>query len=302
MVEQQKRLLTYKTDDGFEVNSLLVTPEFASEEELFENPIVIIVHGVLGNFLAKGTPQILPPSLREMGISSLSVNTRMAFLGQIGGDGIFDDTILEIGESVEILIHEGFKNIFILGYSLGANVAVYYSTKTKNKDVKGLILEGCSHSLPESQKRRLDRNKSIPSYDDIYEKAKEILGSNPHDKKNDQVFIIYRAWGKTFNPIDVDMFSYRTWWFMRSPEAKNAKTCEIISDLKLPILFIHGDKDDVVEKWEPQELKKILNRSGNKDVQLTYIPEAKHDCMENPEFTTKTIVKWLSKFNSNPKS
>lgn len=297
MVEQQKRLLTYTTDDGFEVNSLLVTPEFSSEDELFENPIVIIVHGVLGNFLAKGTPQILPPALMKRGISSLSVNTRMAFLGQIEGDGIFDETIFEIRESVEILEQEGFKNIFILGYSLGANVAVYYATENKNTVVKGLILEGCSHSLPESQKRRLDKNNSIPSYDDVYEKAKEVLGEDPYDKKNDQVFIIYRAWGKTFNPMDVDMFSYRTWWYMRSPEAYNAKTCEIISEIKLPVLFIHGNEDDVVEKWEPNELKDILNKAGNNDVQLTYIPDAKHDCMENPGFTTKTIVNWLSRFH-----
>lgn len=297
MVERQKRLLTYKTDDGFEVNSLLITPEFPSEKVMYETPVVIVVHGVLGNFLAKGTPQILPPSLRENGISSLSVNTRMAFLGQIMGDGIFDESIYEINESVEMLRNEGFKNIFILGYSLGANVAVYYATQAKNLDIKGLILEGCSHSLPDSQKRRLDRNKSIPSYDDIYQRAKDILGSDPHDKKNDQVFIIYRAWGKTFNPTDVDMFTYRTWWFMRSPEAENAKTCNLISEIKLPVLFIHGDEDDVVDKWEPAELKKILNDSGNNDVQLIYIPAAKHDCMENPDFTTKTIVNWLSGFS-----
>ena len=101
MVNEQKRLLTYKTEDGFEVNSLLITPEFPTEKELYENPIVINVHGVLGNFLARGTPQILPPALKEKRISTLSVNTRMAFLGQILGEGIFPDTIHEIRESVD---------------------------------------------------------------------------------------------------------------------------------------------------------------------------------------------------------
>lgn len=294
MVEQQKRLLTYKTEDGFEVNSLLITPEFPSEKEMYETPIVIIVHGVLGNFLAKGTPQILPPSLRERGISSLSVNTRMAFLGQIMGDGIFDDSIYEISESVELLKKEGFRNIYILGYSLGANVAVYYATQAKESGIKGLILEGCSYSLPDSQKRRLDRNRSIPSYDDIYERAKDVVGENPREVKNDQIFIIYRAWGNSFNPGDVDMFTYRTWWYMRSPEAENAKTCNLISQLKMPVLFIHGAEDDVVDGWEPEQLKKILNSNGNSHVQLTYVPEAKHDCMENPGFTTETIINWLS--------
>ncbi|NIP32020.1 MAG: hypothetical protein GTO02_21435, partial [Candidatus Dadabacteria bacterium] len=81
MVEEQKRLLTYYTDDGFEVNSLLISPQFESEKDLYNNPIIINVHGVLGNFLARGTPQILPPALKKEGISTLSVNTRLAFLG-----------------------------------------------------------------------------------------------------------------------------------------------------------------------------------------------------------------------------
>ena len=64
----------------------------------------------------------------------------------------------------------------------------------------------------------------------------------------------------------------------------------------IPILFIHGNEDNVVDLWEPEDLKKILNKSGNKNVKLKYIPDAKHDCMENPEVTIKTISNWISKF------
>ena len=296
MIEEQKELLTYKTDDGFEVNSLLITPGFKSEKELYDNPIIINVHGVLGNFLARGTPQIMPPALKEKGISTLSVNTRMAFLGQIMGDGIFPDTISEMKETVNLLKKEGFKNIYMLGYSLGANVAIYYATQTKRHGIKGLILEGCSYSLPDSQKRRLEKNKSIPSYNDIYGRAKEILGNDPYNYKNDQIFIVYRAWGDTFNPEHIEMFTYRTWWYMRSPDADYAKTCDLISGINIPVLFIHGKEDDVVDTWEPKELKKILNESGNKDVKLKYIPGAKHDCMENPKATIDTIYKWIKSF------
>ncbi len=296
MVEEQKRLLTYYTDDGFEVNSLLISPQFESEKDLYNNPIIINVHGVLGNFLARGTPQILPPALKKEGISTLSVNTRLAFLGQIFGYGIFIDTIHEIKESVALLKKEGFKNIFILGYSMGANIAIYYLTQTKSHGIKGVILEGCSYSLPSSQQRRLERNKSIPAYDDIYGRAKEILGNDPYNDKNDQVFIVYRAWGDTFNPEHIEMFTYRTWWYMRSPEAKYAKTHDLISEVDIPVLFIHGKDDDVVDLWEPKELKTILNKSGNKNVKLKYIPNAKHDCMENPKYTVNTISKWISNF------
>jgi len=298
MVNEQKSLLTYKTEDGFEVNSLLVTPEFGSEEDLYESPIIINLYGVLGHFLTRGTPVRLPPLLREKNISTLSVNTRMAFMGQIMGEGIFPDTIHEMKESVDILQKEGFRNIFMLGYSLGANMAVYYASQTDSFGIKGLILEGCSYSLPYSQQRRLEKNRSIPSYDDIYLKAREVLGPNPEKKKNDQVFIVYRAWGDSFNPVDGEMFTYRTWWYMRGPQAYYAKTCEIIENVKVPVLFIHGEDDDIVDVWEPKELKNIMNQSGNEDVTLRYIPGAKHDCVENPKDSIDAITKWISEVNA----
>ena len=298
---KQRNLLTFTTRDGFEVNALLITPNFETESELFENPIIINVHGVLGNFLARGTPQILPPALLAKGVSTLSINTRLGFLGQIMGDGIFDKSDQDIEESIKVLVDMGFENIYILGYSLGANLAVYYATKSQDKNIKGLILEGCSYSLPDSQKRRLKKNKSIPQYDDIYKRAKQILGPDPRSEVNDQIFIIYRAWGNSFNPEDVEMFTYRTWWFMRSPEAVFAKTCDLIEQVKVPILFIHGKIDNVVDTWEPKDLMGILKKTGNTDVELVYIPKAKHDCMENPEATVDAITGWISEKNPTKK-
>ena len=297
-ITKQRNLLTFTTRDGFEINALLITPRFEDESELFETPIIINVHGVLGNFLARGTPQILPPALQAKGLSTLSINTRLGFLGQILGEGIFDKSDQDIEESVKVLVELGFKNIYILGYSLGANLAVYYLTKSRDSNIKGLILEGCSYSLPESQKKRLERNKSIPQYEDIYKRAKQILGPDPRSDINDQVFIVYRAWGDSFNPVDIEMFTYRTWWFMRSPEAVYAKTYDLIDQLNVPILFIHGEIDDVVDPSEPKELMGILENSGNKEVELVYIPDAKHDCMENPEATVEAITGWINRKNN----
>lgn len=298
MQTKQRTLLSYKTDDGFRVDALLITPEFESEQKLYSTPIIINVHGVLGNFLARGTPKILPPAMMEKGYSTLSINTRMGFFGQIFGEGIFTETIQDIEESVRVLKAEGFENIYILGYSLGANLAVYYSYMNPESGVKGLILEGCSYSLPESQKKRLDKWDSVPKYDDIYKRAKMILGSDPDNKKKDQVFIVYRAWGPSFNPGDIEMFTYRTWWHMRGPEAKYAKTCDLISEIKIPVLFLHGEKDNIVDLSEPAGLINILEQSGNSP-EFVIVPDARHDCMENPDAMIDAIVRWLQKQDHN---
>jgi len=296
MVSRQRRLLSFPAEDGFLINALLVSGEFKREEDLYDSPIVILVHGVLGHFLARGTPRLLPNALEEHGISSFSINTRMAFTGQMFGGAIFDESIMDIEAAVNVLVKEDFRKIIILGWSLGANISVYYAVNNSNPNVKGLILEGCSSSLPLSNKKRLEKWNSIPSYDHIYDIAKKVLKPDPVTTQHDRVFIVYRAWGPTFDPSDVELFTYRTWWFMRSPEAYNAKTNEIIAGVKIPILFIHGDNDYVVGAKEPESLVDILNSSGDQDVQLTFVPDAKHDCMENPTATVDTLIKWLSNF------
>jgi pimeloyl-ACP methyl ester carboxylesterase len=302
MTDRRRSLISFHARDGFLVHSLLVADQFESEEDLYETPVVIQVHGVLGNFLARGTPRLLPPALLERGYSSFVINTRMAFLGQIMGEGIFDDTIYDIEASIDYLTREGYRNIFILGYSLGANIVAYYASERFDPTVKGLVLEGCAYSLPDSQKKRLNKWNSIPSYEAVYKRAKKILKPDPYHTNNDQIFVIYRAWAPSFNPLDAELFTYRTWWFMRGPEAYNAKTCDLIENIKVPVLFIQGSNDDIVEEWESRELARKVYESGNKDVTLRYISNAKHDCMENPEETIETIVEWIAKIENKPLS
>jgi len=296
MAVQRRQILRYVARDGFEIDALLTTPEAATGEDLRKIPVIINVHGVLGNFLARGTPKIFPSAMLAKGYSTLSINTRMASLGQILGAGIFHKAARDIECSVRFLQKEGFQSIYILGYSMGANIAVDYAAGSREPPpVKGLILEGCSYSLPESQEKRLDKWGSIPDYRNIFRKAKTVLGSDPEDSRNDQIFVIYRAWGDSLNPSDVEIFTYKTWWFMRSPSAERAKTCDIIGNVAVPTLFINGADDEIVFAGEPEKLKEIMNGAGNTKVEIQYIPDAGHDCMENPETSAETIDKWIKK-------
>lgn len=290
----RKNLISFQTKDGFQLDALLLLSSSDNKEDILNTPIILYIHGVLGHFLARGTPRLLPPALLEHGINSFSVNTRMAFMGQIMGEGILDDTINDIDASLDLLKKEGFRRIFIFGYSLGANLVAYYASKRSDPSIHGLILEGCAFSLPEAQKKRWDKWNSEPSYDEVYRKAKEILEPDPYKSSKDQIFIVYRAWGPTFNPFHIEIFTYKTWWFMRGPEAHNAITYKLISKIKAPILFLQGENDDILEPWESKELANLVREAGNSNVTVKYIPKAMHDCMENPDEIIKAIVDWIS--------
>ena len=292
----RKNLISFQTKDSFQLDAFLLLRSSNNKVDVLNTPIIIHIHGVLGHFLARGTPRLLPQVLLEHGINSFSVNTRMAFMGQIMGVGIFDDIINDIDASLALLKKEGFSKIFILGYSLGANLVAYYASKRSDPCIHGLILEGCAFSLPDAQRKRWEKWNSEPSYDEVYRKAKEILGPDPYKSSKDQIFIVHRAWGPTLNPFHIEIFTYKTWWFMRGPEAYNAITYKLISKIKVPILFLQGENDDILQPWEAKELARLVYEAGNPKVTVKYIPQAMHDCMENPDATVRAIADWISQF------
>jgi len=294
MLHKNQRHIEFKASDGFELDGLLLTRDSDHEPELINNPIIIIVHGELGHFLSQVTPRLLPKYLHDQGISSFSINTRMANIGRIKGERIFDDAIMDLEASVNLLEEMDFNRIYILGYSLGANLAIYYASQCFNPNVHGIILEGCTYSLPESHRKRLNKWNSIPSYDEIYEKAKEILKPDPYSSLNDTILVVSHAWGPTSKPGHFAVYTYKTWWFMKGPEATKTKAYKLIPKVKIPILFLRGENDRLVENLETVNLAKIANEAGNHNVTIKYIPDARHDCMENPSETTYAIIEWIS--------
>ena len=290
----EQSIVSLKARDGFAVKSLLVTPAGGSREEILDSPILLQIHGLLGHFLARGTPRLLPRELLARGVSSFSINTRLAFAGQINGRGVFDDTVHDIDAAVDFLSREGFRRIFVLGYSLGASMAVFWASRRERPRVKGLILEGPLYSMPDSQRREFHRWGSRPSYDEIYERAKIVLGDDPYGSRNDETFVVYRSRGPTREPRSSEVFTYKTWWFMMGPEALGTMTYRHIGKVGLPLLIIRGEDDWITEKWEPESLGRLAREAGNENVRVVHLPGARHDCMENPDGFLKEIISTLS--------
>ena len=116
--------MRFRAADNFLIQAYLATREEVRDEDLRNVPILLQIHGLLGHFLACGTPRLLPHALLEHGFSSLSINTRLASTGQMTGKGIFGDTTKDVEAAVAYLTQEGFRKISVLGYSLGAAMVV----------------------------------------------------------------------------------------------------------------------------------------------------------------------------------
>ena len=289
----RQRLIRLSASDGNFVTGLLVSKDYGEIEEILDTPVLVQIHGLLGHFLARGTPRMLPSAMLERGFSSMSINTRLAFAGQFTGKGIFDDTLLDIDAALSFLNERGFNNIFILGYSLVASILAYWIARRMPRNVKGIVFEGIHFSTPEAQKRRLEKWNSSPTYQRIYERARDVLGEDPYFSKRDEIFAVYGARGATSEPTDNEIFTYKTWWFMMGPEAHGAMAHKHIPKIKIPILFLRGENDYIVDQLEVDELVKLGIDSGNKNIRSTVVPEARHDCMENAEVMVSEIVRFI---------
>ena len=286
----EQHLIRLRTNDGVVLSSHLITERSSGKEEILESPIVLEIHGLLGHFLARGTPRLLPYALLEQGWSSFSINTRLAFAGQMNGRGIFNDTIKDLDAAVEFLTQEGFTNIYILGFSLGASMVVHWASQRTHAHVKGLILEGVHYSIPETQRKRLGFFGSNPTYEEVYERAKALLGSDPYSSRSDETFVIYKARGLTRQPGHDEIFTYKTWWHMMGPEAYAAMAHKQIGRIHYPMLMLRGEQDPLIEQWEAPALAEISRAKGNHQVNVREIPRAGHDCMENPKAMLNEIT------------
>ena len=253
-------------------------------------PILLQVHGFLGHFLARGTPRLLPHALAKRGFTAMSMNTRLANAGQINGRGIFDDTIKDIDAAVAFLTNERFSNIFILGYSLGACMVAHWAANREHSAVKGFIFEGAPYSFPDSKRKQYTKWGSSPAYEQIYEQAQMLLGESPYTSANDETFVVYQAGGPSQDPLSDEIYTYKTWWFMAGPEAYGTMTYKHLPRIKKPLLMIRGENDRFVEEWETEALAQVARESGNVDVRVKRIPDAGHDCMQNPDEMLETLI------------
>lgn len=260
-------------------------------------PVVIHVHGFLGNFL-DGSQRFLPPILARHGYSSLAINTRMANFGLFFGYGLIDDTLPQIDASIRYLQSMGYEKIILSGYSLGGCIVLKYASaraeEYESLSLLGFVVLACPYSMPASIRRRWNRWGSQPSYDEVYEEARGILRGEPENSAEDRTIIIFKARGESYRPEHTEIYTYKTWWHLAGPEADSAKGHMNIQDIKQPILLIQGSYDDVVDSHETYELAQIAKEAGNDDVSVFYV-NAGHRLEEKKEELGDIVVKWLDK-------
>jgi alpha-beta hydrolase superfamily lysophospholipase len=295
-VPVEHRLVTLTTEDGEINDALLVIDERAARRRARatgRRTACMHVHGIMGNFLV-GTLRFLAPPLARDGFPVLIVETRMGNVGQLFGPGIFDLAPTDLDAGASWLREDGWDHLVGMGYSSGASLVTRWAATRHVPWLRGLALLGSPWGLPESLEMRSRRWGAEPTYEVLYERAREVMEAGD-PQEADRLFVIERSRGPSREPRDSEVYTYRTWWHSRGPEADAAKTHLQIGQVRTPILMLQGTADSVVHPEEAHALAEVARAAGNRDVTLRFIEGADHFYKGREVVAIGALTRWLRK-------
>jgi alpha-beta hydrolase superfamily lysophospholipase len=261
-------LITLDTEDGHAWDALLYRPRAGAPGR--RRLAVLVVHGSVGSYLA-GVPRFVSFGLAQAGFTVLSINTRMANFGAFFGGGLLDRTPLDLDAAMGALRRRGERRIVLLGYSMGATMVTHYQALRSPPEVVGLLTLAHPRSLPLSLRRRWARFGARPDYAEMERRARRAL-----DEDRDEIVVVRRATGPTDEPADAEIWTYRTWWASRGPEAPHAVSEERIGGVRVPIAMVQAGNDELVAAGEGDLLAEIALAGGCPKVRVDTIAGADH--------------------------
>lgn len=292
-----RRLVTLTAEDGEVHDALLEIDERAArarERHSGRRTALVHIHGIMGNFLV-GTLRFYPSPIARAGFPVLVLETRMANVGQLFGQAIFDDAIRDVEAAVRWLREQGFDTIVLSGYSSGATLATRFAATHHVPHVRGLVCLGNPWGLPQSMQRRSEQYGARPDYAELVQMVRRAIGGNPDAPEDDRLFVVEQSRGPSSRPADSEVYTYRTWWHSRGPAATSAMAFRQIGQVWAPVLLVQGTSDDVVQFEEAVALAGVARAAGNRDVTVIRIDDAGHAFRGHEMATLDAVVSWLRK-------
>jgi dienelactone hydrolase len=287
--EIETDLIVIPTEDRHSWDGMIFRPRRGAIDPRLA---VLVIHGSVGHYLT-GMPRRLAFQLAQSGYAALTANTRMANYGVFFGTGLIDEAQLDIAAAVLALRERGFRRIVLLGYSMGSTMVTHYQAVHAPPEVIGVCTIAHPLSLPLSLRRRWERFGSNPSYNEMCSiVARHMEGSD--DPELDRIIIVQRATGPTDRPEHAEIWTYRTWWHSRGPEALSAESRRWVGLLRVPLALIQAADDLLISQAEGEQLRRLARDGGCPDAHLEYIEGANHTFDGRELAAIEAAVTWVT--------
>lgn len=279
-------LTRIKTSDGVMLDGLAVLPKRKNKTAL------VWLHGLTSKFYG-GQTLIKEISRRcqQQGIGYFKFNTRghdivtLGSKGTILGSGFerFGDCVLDIRAIIGFCKKLGYRKTILIGHSTGANKALYYLYKTRDRAVKGLALLG-----PMS---------------DVIAQTK-LLGKKGFERSLATARRLSRADKNVFLPHEYGIYTAKRYLSLYSggtsedvfPYHNSKARWKELRSVRIPVAVIFGSRDEHLDR-PAKKLIEIFRANAGATQSLTgmILKGANHGFYKKEKELAQTIISWLKR-------
>jgi pimeloyl-ACP methyl ester carboxylesterase len=252
-------LIRIETEDKFALNGLIWEPESAGDS------MVILVPGATTGAALVASHDYYPmaTALNAAGYSFIVANMRASYNYPYA---VFADAVKDIAGFVEYAKSAGYKQIAIVGISLGGPRMAQYMAERGDPAVKAVALVA---SIPspylEYQIRNSDADRK--RLDDTLARCRQLVKEGKELEP-----IGFENWfpdGRHFMVTAQAMLG-----FFGAPEDGAPSSISYGAQIKVPALVLHGDKDELSLPPNAQKIYDALTASSQRD--LVWVEGASH--------------------------
>jgi pimeloyl-ACP methyl ester carboxylesterase len=285
-------LVRLRTRDGVWLDGLMAEPGGRRGIAL------VWVHG-LGSVFSSGQPLIRELSLRltAAGIGYFKVNTRghdvVAGQGaRLGGAAFerFGQSVEDLRTVIAFAARRGFRRIVLAGHSTGANKALHYVARTRDRRVAGLMLLGPVSDIA-GEMKRLGASE-----------LRRRVATAERLARRDPAALVPRAWGfwsarrylSLYRPGEAeDVFPYYR------PTAR----WPALRSVRVPVAAIVGARDEFLDR-PPRALLDAFGHNARRARSFTgvVVPGARHGFAGRERALAEIMVRWIRAADADARS
>ena len=264
---------------------------------------VLLIHGMSGNFIENYFGNVLGESLQQNGygfiyahnrgynhINDIAVNDvddKNAFKTKRVGAVYerFEESVFDIDAWIKKVLELGYREVILVGHSLGCNKVIHYIYKKGSDKLAGLILL----SPPDMVANGKESGGSKIYDRQLSEAKRNLKEGNPRKLLSAMLWDWYTLSSQTFVDMFEDGCPADNLPIMRNPELFPE-----LGSVRVPILSIMGEYDDIVVRTLEEDMnlleKKALNTPSFTKV---FLPGANHTYDNREKELATEILKWL---------
>lgn len=290
-------IVALKTEDGVRLNGIMYNGNNSKR-------LVISVHGMATNCIKK-REEIIGRTLNSIDVDYLTFNNRghdvICYMKKVlngkaekffGGTAYenFDDCYYDIKSAINYGISNGYKDIFLLGHSLGSTKVVYTYNRLKNNNeeiknkIKGVLLLSLI-DIQSTQKIYLGEK-----YKSLLEYAKNLEQENKGEQlMPDKSFIypmsvrVYLKFFKEDSYINFAQYSNNSYEFKE------------LNNIDVPLFMRWGDTNELILQEADKLCSIVKGKIKNTKMDINYIDGADHSYNGKEQVLAEEIKNFIQK-------